>query len=70
MIDFHLRIAGDRWELTEEDHPERSAACSTKDEAIGMILGLLRETPGSLKIHRRDGSVEEEWRCPSAAFLN
>jgi hypothetical protein len=35
-----------------------------------MILGLLSETPGSLKIHRSDGSVEEEWRCSFAPLLN
>jgi len=60
---FFLRLAGNRWELTETDHPMPSAAFATKNEAIDTVLKFLFETPGSLQVQRGDGTVEEEWLC-------
>jgi hypothetical protein len=61
MKHFHIKYAGNRWELTESDHSHAASAFRTKDEAIGKVMALLMETPGHVEIRRGDGTVEEEW---------
>jgi hypothetical protein len=63
MRNFHLTPRGDRWELREE----RGTTIATYDNKAAAIQSsrrtVKRET-GSLKIHKADGTIEEERTHP------
>jgi hypothetical protein len=66
MTTFHLAPRGDRWELTEQGrHPVGSFP--TKARALERAVAIVSEVTGTLKIHRADGTIEEERAFPPAA---
>lgn len=65
MDNFHLLPNGDAWNLTPEGSNRPLATFATKAEALASAARLLeQEGGGSLRIHRPDGSIEEERTYP------
>ena len=63
MKNFHLTPNGDKWEFKTEGGAVISTF-DTKEQALeGSRRTVERET-GSLKIHRADGTFEEERTFP------
>lgn len=70
MTNFHLIHKSDGWHLTQEGNPETVQQYSgeTKAQAVELASEYVRaqDEPGSLKIHREDGTFEEERTFPRA----
>ncbi|HWB02692.1 MAG TPA: DUF2188 domain-containing protein [Verrucomicrobiales bacterium] len=63
MKSYHLTPNGDTWELAEESGTS-VATYENKDEAMRDSRQTVAEASGSLKIHRADGTIEEERTYP------
>jgi hypothetical protein len=64
MNQFHLTPKGTRWELSQDGTPVGSFA--TKEKGVNRSIEIVREVTGTLKIHRADGTIEEERTYPRA----
>jgi hypothetical protein len=67
MDNFHVSPSGDRWKLSAEGSPRSIGEFDTKDEAVDMATTVIAERTGSLKIHKSDGTIEEERTYPRSA---
>jgi len=67
MKNYHLSPDGDAWKLTSADGAITVQNFDTKEEAIASCTAFMQERTGSLKIHRADGSFEEERTYPRSA---
>jgi len=68
MDNFHLLPNGDNWNLTPEGSNRPLATFSTKAKALASAARLLdKPGGGSLKIHREDSTIEEEFTYPRCA---
>jgi hypothetical protein len=67
MDSYHLLPHGDRWRLTMEGSENILGDFETKDDAVADCAAIVRESTGSLKIHRADGTIEEERTYPRLA---
>lgn len=70
MTNYHLLPHGDGWKLSAEGSGRILDIFRTKEEAIMNCGDIIRERDGgvgSLKIHRADGTIEEERTFPRAA---
>jgi hypothetical protein len=65
MNNFHLTTNGDRWELHAEGG-KALASFETKAEALEGSISIVTKRTGSLKIHKADGTIEEERTYPRA----
>ena len=66
MKNYHLSPAGARWKLTRENDGT-VLFFDNKEDAVAGCTEYMGEHPGSLKIHRADGSFEEERTYPRSA---
>ncbi|UII21389.1 DUF2188 domain-containing protein [Fulvivirga ligni] len=66
---YHLTKENDSWNLTKEGNDRASKAFhTTKDEAIKESATYLESHGGgSLKIHKEDGTIQEERTYPRSA---
>ena len=64
MDNFHLLPSGDRWKLSAEGSARSMGEWDTKEEALDMATSVLGGLTASLKIHRADGTIEEERTYP------
>ena len=67
MDNFHVLSSGDRWKLTAEGSERSIGEFDTKEEAVDMASTVIATRTGSLKIHRADGTIEEERTYPRSA---
>ncbi len=67
MKTYHLICGQDDWELSEEGNRTPLRTFPTKERAIEGSAELLGQLGGSLRIHRTDGTIEEERTYPRAA---
>jgi hypothetical protein len=63
MNNYHLTTNGDRWELQAEGG-RGLASFPTKEEALERSIEIVTQRTGSLKIHKADGTIEEERTYP------
>jgi len=63
MNNYHLTRNGDRWQLTRQSDGTL-LFFDTKEDALHGCSEYMGEHPGSLKIHRSDGTFEEERTFP------
>lgn len=66
MNNFHVLPDGSKWKLTEADGHNHHGNFDTKIEAVERAMNLVAGRTGSLKIHRADGTIEEERTYPRA----
>ena len=67
MDNYHLTPNGSQWTLTGEGQDRTIATFETKAEAVRRCSEIIAERNGSLKIHRADGTIEEERTYPRSA---
>jgi hypothetical protein len=66
MQNYHLLPAGRRWKLTSEFSNSTIGEFTSKEEALDACIEFMRGRTGSLKIHKADGTIEEERTYPRA----
>jgi Uncharacterized protein conserved in bacteria (DUF2188) len=64
---YHLVPDGDHWTLTKEGSDRAVGTFNSRGEAVEHSAALLNGREGSLKIHKSDGSIDEERTYPRAA---
>jgi hypothetical protein len=66
MQNYHVTPEGETWNLAEEEGA-LLGSYRTKEEAVQRAREYVSEHTGSLKIHKADGTIEEERTYPRAA---
>jgi hypothetical protein len=67
MQNYHLVPEDRQWKLTREGSDAVIGSFGTKQEAVESCSRFLHDREGSLKIHKADGTIEEERTYPRAA---
>ena len=66
MQNFHLSPDGDVWKLTTEDGRLTIDDFDSRKEALEASSAFMDRRTGSLKIHKADGTFDEERTYPRA----
>jgi hypothetical protein len=64
MVSYHLVPDGDNWKLKKEDRDRTLKKFESKKEALPASIEFVKNHSGSLKIHKSDGSIQEERTYP------
>lgn len=67
MDNYHLTHAGDHWALTKEGATRASHTAPTKEELLTKTAAFMEGKTASVKIHKADGTVQEERTYPRSA---
>ena len=67
MDNYHIKKAEQLWELVKEGAQRASKTASTKAEITELASEFLQGKTASLKIHKEDGTIQEERTFPRAA---
>jgi hypothetical protein len=67
MDNYHITKDATYWSLRKEGAALPSKTAGTKDELIHLAQAFLAEKTASLKIHKEDGTFEEERTYPRSA---
>ncbi|MDM3885782.1 DUF2188 domain-containing protein [Pseudomonas sp. BCRC 81390] len=67
MDTYHVSRAGDGWELRKTGADRASRRSASKAEMLGLLPDYFAGKTASVKIHKADGSIEEERTYPRAA---
>lgn len=67
MDNYHIKKSEKLWELVKERAQRASKSASTKAEITEMASEFLQGKTASLKIHKEDGTIQEERTFPRAA---
>lgn len=67
MDDFHITPTENGWALKKQGAERASKTASTKAEIVKLASEFLEGKTASLKIHKQDGSIEEERTYPRSA---
>jgi hypothetical protein len=66
MQNYHVTPEGETWTLAEEEGAFLGSY-RTKEEAVDRAREYVRQHTGSLKIHKADGTIEEERTYPRSS---
>ncbi|MBA1204229.1 DUF2188 domain-containing protein [Pseudomonas capeferrum] len=67
MDNYHLNPTSEGWELKKEGAERASKRGATKQELVSALSDYFDGKTASVKIHRADGSIEEERTYPRSA---
>ena len=67
MDNYHLSPTADGWELKKAGAERASKRAATKQELVGSLADFFEGKTASVKIHKADGSIEEERTYPRPA---
>jgi hypothetical protein len=67
MDNYHVSKSGDGWELKKQGASRASITASTKAEIVQLASDFLDGKTASLKIHKEDGTIQEERTYPRSA---
>lgn len=67
MDDFHITPTENGWALKKQGAERASKTATTKAEIIKLASEFLDGKTASLKIHKEDGSIQEERTYPRSA---
>jgi hypothetical protein len=67
MTRYHLTYKDNKWKLKPEGAERAVKTFETKREAIKGSADYLKAKAGSLRIHKRDGTIQEERTYPRSA---
>ena len=67
MQNVHLTHKNDLWRLQNEGSNRSIKTFTTKDEAVSFSMKYMHKNGGSLKIHKQDGTIQEERTYPGKA---
>lgn len=67
MDNYHLSPTPDGWELKKTGAERASKRASTKQELVGSLAEFFDGKTASVKIHKADGTIDEERTYPRSA---
>lgn len=67
MDNYHITKKENTWELVKEGAQRASKTATTKAEITEIASEFLKGKTASLKIHKEDGTIQEERTFPRAA---
>ena len=67
MDNYHITKKESAWELVKEGAQRASKTAPTKAEITEIASEFLQGKTASLKIHKEDGTIQEERTFPRAA---
>ena len=67
MKSYHLAKEGNAWNLRPEGGSRPVVHAVTKADAMGQMRAYMQAHPGSVKIHKEDGQIQEERTYPRSA---
>jgi hypothetical protein len=67
MDNYHVSKSGDGWELKKQGASRASITASTKAEIVQLASDFLDGKTASLKVHKEDGTIQEERTYPRSA---
>jgi hypothetical protein len=67
MDNYHITKTDKFWALTKEGAQRASKTASTKAEITALAVEFLQSKTASLKIHKEDGTIQEERTFPRSA---
>ena len=69
MEHYHLVYdkSDDRWELKKQNAARATKAFETKEKGLDYAIDFLKDKQASLKIHKKDGTIQEERTYPRVA---
>nr|WP_314478463.1 DUF2188 domain-containing protein [uncultured Pseudomonas sp.] len=67
MDTYHVSPADNGWELKKAGAARASKHSVTKQELVGSLATFFEGKTASVKIHKADGTIEEERTYPRAA---
>jgi len=67
MENYHIKKTATFWALTREGAAHPSKTARTKEELVALAQQFLQHKTASLKIHKEDGTLEEERTYPRSA---
>jgi hypothetical protein len=67
MDNYHITSTDAGWELKKEGAARASKTASTKAEITRQATEFLQGKTASLKIHKEDGTIQEERTYPRSA---
>jgi len=67
MDNYHLSPSADGWELKKAGAERASKKAATKQELMNALTDFFDGKTASVKIHKADGSIEEERTYPRSA---
>jgi len=67
MDNYHIKKAEKSWELVKEGAQRASKTADTKAHIVEIAGEFLQGKTASLKIHKEDGTIQEERTFPRAA---
>lgn len=60
MDNYHVTKDGDKWKLQKEGNQRPSKTAETKEDLIQQTREFMKDKTGSVKIHKKDGTIQEE----------
>jgi len=60
MKKYHITKKHDVWQFKQENGKRSIANSATKEEAVNNMRGFMIDKVGSVKIHKTDGTIQEE----------
>ena len=67
MENYHISKSENGWELKKEGASRASKTASTKAEIVALASDFLEGKTASVKIHKEDGTIQEERTYPRSA---
>jgi hypothetical protein len=67
MENYHITTSTDGWELKKQGATRASKTAETKAEIVKLAAEFLAGKTASLKIHKEDGTIQEERTYPRSA---
>lgn len=67
MKNYHLTKDGDAWKLKPEGGSRAVISAENKAEAVQRMREYMETHPGSVKIHKENGQIQEERTYPGSA---
>ncbi len=67
MDNYHISATDSGWELRKQGATRASKTAATKDEMLLITAAFLEGRTASVKIHKKDGTLQEERTYPRSA---
>ncbi|WP_409286889.1 DUF2188 domain-containing protein [Pseudomonas guariconensis] len=67
MDNYHVTAEGSGWKLHRQGDSQALLIAATKAELLEQLPGFMEGRTGSVKIHTRDGQIEDERTYPRSA---
>ncbi|WP_372373247.1 DUF2188 domain-containing protein [Vreelandella venusta] len=67
MDNYHITKDGDEWKFQKAGAQRAIRRAETKEKIIAYMQGFMESHIGSVKIHKEDGSIQEERTYPRSS---